>query len=310
MISLFFCYSAEDQTFYNELEKQLSIMKHQGLLQSWSAFSTLPGSVVRTDIEQKIADAHIALLLVSPDFLAATHLYEVQLTAIMERQINGSLHVIPVLVRPVQGWKQSKFGHLQALPRDEVPISSWRRREEAYFAIAEELRIVIEKMYNEMPTTQLASSVVTTLAPFLARILQSERENRPSRVQSDNDGLYLRAQQLWQVLRTFANGDLELAGASFLYAAKPEVKEIRDQFQAVLSNFLQQHPAVVEQVRSTLCKQLVVTQHVLADTQSTISTVEQYTHSIQGDLTQTQTVEAHDHSSITGVKQNVNNQRP
>jgi hypothetical protein len=149
MLSLFFCYAPEDQLFCNELEKHLSTLKQQGLIQVCSHLTILAGEDVQTHVQKAITEAHIVLLLVSPDFLAADYLYGQQLTTILAHQEHTSLQVIPVLVRPVARWRQSRSGHLQALPRDEKPVSLWDNRDEAYRLIIEDIALLVEKNFHQ-----------------------------------------------------------------------------------------------------------------------------------------------------------------
>lgn len=63
----------------------------------------------------------------------------------LERQEAGEARVVPILVRPMD-WTGAPFAHLQALPTDAKPITSWRNKETALADVAAGLRHVIEEL--------------------------------------------------------------------------------------------------------------------------------------------------------------------
>jgi hypothetical protein len=68
MISLFFSYSHRDEGLRNELETHLSVLKRQGVIQTWHDRRITAGSDINASISENLENAQIVLLLVSSYF--------------------------------------------------------------------------------------------------------------------------------------------------------------------------------------------------------------------------------------------------
>src|SRR5450755_1303817 len=111
-IEIFFSYSHRDEIFRKKLENQLSLLKHQGLISSWYDRKILAGQEWSDEIDKHINSADIILLLISPDFMASSYCYSVEVKQAIERHERGEAYVIPVILRPVY-WQRAPFGKLQ-----------------------------------------------------------------------------------------------------------------------------------------------------------------------------------------------------
>ena len=99
---------------------------------------------MESEIDAHVNSADIILLLVSPDFLASDYCYKVEMETALDRHKQRAAVVIPIILRPVD-WSGAPFGHLQALPRDGRPVTSWSNRDEAFTSIAQGIREVVER---------------------------------------------------------------------------------------------------------------------------------------------------------------------
>src|SRR5260370_6251439 len=63
----------------------------------------------------------------------------------LERDRTGEARVIPVILRAVD-WAGTEFAHLQALPTDGRPVTSWSNTDEAFTDIARGIRRAIESL--------------------------------------------------------------------------------------------------------------------------------------------------------------------
>ena len=144
-ITLFFSYSHVDEYFRNELDKHLSILKRQGLIDGWHDRMILAGSEWSHAIDEHLERSQLILLLVSADFLASDYCYDVELKRALELHDRGNARVIPVILRPVD-WRGSPFGKLQALPRDARPVTNWENRDSAWLDVARGIRLVCEEL--------------------------------------------------------------------------------------------------------------------------------------------------------------------
>src|SRR5437773_11960637 len=101
MASLFFSYSHADEALRDHLEKHLSALKHQGIIETWHDRRIRVGQTFSLEIDSHLESADVILLLVSPDFLASDYCYHREMLRAMERHQNGAVVVIPVILRVV-----------------------------------------------------------------------------------------------------------------------------------------------------------------------------------------------------------------
>jgi len=145
-IEIFYSYVAKDEKLAQELQKQLSILKRLNVITDWYANMVAPGMEHSQEILSHLNSANIILLLVSPDYLASEQ-YDTELLRAMERHEAQEATVIPILLRPTDGWEEAPFGKLQALPRNgQKSITEWDNRDTAFAQVAREIRKVVEKL--------------------------------------------------------------------------------------------------------------------------------------------------------------------
>jgi len=139
MISLFFSYSHRDESLRNELETHLSVLKRQGVIQTWHDRRIIAGSEIDSSISENLENARIILLLVSSYFLASDYCYDIEMSRAMEKHQEGSARVIPVILHPCD-WQNAPFGALRATPTDGKPVSMFANQHEAFAIIARDFR--------------------------------------------------------------------------------------------------------------------------------------------------------------------------
>lgn len=138
-----FCsYSHRDEEMREELEKHLSMLKREGIIDIWHDRKIKAGSEFAKVIDEEINVSDIILLLVSPDFLHSDYCYGIEVKRAIEKHKQGKSKVIPVILRPCS-WHTAPFGHLLATPRDGKAISTWLNRDEAFLDVEKTIRLAI-----------------------------------------------------------------------------------------------------------------------------------------------------------------------
>lgn len=145
MARVFFSYAHDDEQYRDQLEKHLSTLKHQGLIESWHDRRLLAGTDFADAIDQELERADVILLLISASFLASRYCYGIEMTRAMERHTAGAARVIPVIVRTCD-WQHGPLAGLLAAPRDGKPIVAWSNYDEAYTDVARQVREVIQTL--------------------------------------------------------------------------------------------------------------------------------------------------------------------
>jgi tetratricopeptide (TPR) repeat protein len=154
-IEIFYSYAHKDEILREELEKQLSLLELQGMITGWHDRRIGAGQEWADEINTHLNTANVILLLISPDFMASKYCYGIEVKRAIERHEQGDELVIPIILRPVN-WKGAPFGKLQALPTDAIAVTSskWQDLDEAFFNVAEGIRVAIEKLLSRNEAKQ------------------------------------------------------------------------------------------------------------------------------------------------------------
>jgi hypothetical protein len=147
-VEVFISYVRADEAWRSELAKRLKPMKREGLITEWYADNTSAGLELKEEAKKHLDTARIILLLVSPDFLDSDYHYDFEMAHALKRHNANTARVIPILLRHTEGWEQTEFHKLQALPRNGQPVKQWSDRDIAFAKIAREIRIVAEELKN------------------------------------------------------------------------------------------------------------------------------------------------------------------
>jgi len=148
-IEIFFSYSREDKPLRDKLEIHLSSLRQQGVISSWHDRQIVAGSEWEEEIDRHMRTADIILLLVSPDFVNSKYCYDIELPYAIARHDAGEAYVIPILLRPVAGWKRLPFAKLQVYPSGAVPITQWADQDTAFVDVVEGIETAVEKLLTQ-----------------------------------------------------------------------------------------------------------------------------------------------------------------
>lgn len=144
-VTIFYSYAHADELFQRELEKHLSSLRRQGIIQELHQREIPAGSYRDTQVSAYMMSASLILLLISPDFLASDYCYSIEMKKALERHVAGEAVVIPIILRPVD-WQGESFAELQCLPRNSLSITTASNQDEAFRAIAQEIRSIVENI--------------------------------------------------------------------------------------------------------------------------------------------------------------------
>jgi hypothetical protein len=139
MAVVLFSYSHADEDLRDRLEKNLTMLKRQGVIETFHDRRIAAGNEVDSSISAELERADVILLLVSTDFLASAYCYDIEMKRALERHERGEARVIPVILRPCE-WKEAPFGKLMATPRDGKPITSFPDLDDAFLQVTQAIR--------------------------------------------------------------------------------------------------------------------------------------------------------------------------
>lgn len=124
---IFISYSHKDETFKDEFITMFAGLQRQGLIDAWHDRRIAAGEEWLNAIQQAMEKCSLAVLLVSPDFIASSFIQEKELVQLFQRRIKEGLRVVPVVVRPCLWQSEPIIKELQALPKDGKPVISFSK---------------------------------------------------------------------------------------------------------------------------------------------------------------------------------------
>ncbi|MFH0774651.1 MAG: toll/interleukin-1 receptor domain-containing protein [bacterium] len=146
-LRLFVSYSHEDQRHIERLQKVLSLLKREGVLELWTDRHIEPGQKWEAEIRSELENADIIVFLVSPDLIYSTFITDVEFPTAIDRYKRGEAIIIPIIVRPIS-YKNSAFAEFQALPIGAQPVEKWPNSDDAWVNIEEELRTMLRTVHE------------------------------------------------------------------------------------------------------------------------------------------------------------------
>lgn len=213
MPTLFFSYSHADEDLRDQLEKQLAMLKRQGVIETWHDRRIGAGQELGQVIDDHINSDDIILLLVSPDFIASDYCYDIEMKRAMERHEAGEAIVIPVILRACD-WHHAPFGKLLGTPKDGKPVTQWPDRDEAFLQVARSVRDAAGRISGSQApaTVKNPSPKATVRQSDASQSITSPRSSnlRLSKTFTQRDKDHFKAETFEYIARYFENSLAEL----------------------------------------------------------------------------------------------------
>ncbi|MCF4967724.1 toll/interleukin-1 receptor domain-containing protein [Nostoc sp. CMAA1605] len=159
-IEVFISYHEKDEEFRQELEKHLASLRRQEVISSWHDRKIIPGQDIKGEIDQRLNQAGLILLLISPDFLDSDYHWTVEVTRALEQNAAKKTCVIPVLLRHVD-WDVPRLKELLPLPKNRKPIKSWADRDEAFVEVVKGIREAIALLMAQLVENESTHQATT-----------------------------------------------------------------------------------------------------------------------------------------------------
>ena len=211
MAKLVFSYSHVDETLRNELEKHLSPLKRQGLIEVWHDRRIVAGQEFDKEIGRHFEEAELVLLLVSPDFINSDYCYDVEMTRAVERHNLGQAIVIPVILRLCH-WHDLPFGKLLAATPDGKAVTQYPSLDEGFFHVLSAIKRALNtlpKSAGAAPESPAGLAVATAVQPAITTAPRSSNL-RIKKEFTDRERDRARAECFEFVAKHFANSLEEL----------------------------------------------------------------------------------------------------
>ncbi len=137
---LFISYSHRDQKFLTELLIHLKPLERAGIVSKWSDKQIAPGSQWFAEIQAALARSKLALMLVTPAFLASDFIHEHELGPLLKQAEEGGTRILWVPVRACS-YKDTSLAGYQAVIDPEKPLAQMKAgRDQAWVKVCEEIK--------------------------------------------------------------------------------------------------------------------------------------------------------------------------
>ena len=122
--SIFISYSHEDKDHLKRLHVHLRPLEKEGLVDIWDDTKIKAGEKWEEEINKALADAAIAVLIISADFLASEFIVDNELPPILEKAELDGTRIVPIVLKPCRFSRDKNLSRFQALNTPEEPLLS------------------------------------------------------------------------------------------------------------------------------------------------------------------------------------------
>lgn len=143
---VFISYSHKDDAAKDQLVLKLKVLQTAGLVEYWLDRDLTAGEEWNRGIIEKLEEMDVFVLLVSDHSLTSDYINRVEITRALERRVEGTAEVVPVILHRCQWTACGRLNHLIALPTDAKPIKDHRPQALGWHDASEGLLRVLEKL--------------------------------------------------------------------------------------------------------------------------------------------------------------------
>ena len=139
---IFVSYSHQDREWLQKLQIHLTPYLHGEQVSLWDDSKITPGADWKAEINRAMDKARVAVLLVSPDFLASSFIVQAELPVLLNRP---DLTIVWIPIRP-SAYEVTPLKNIQAAHDPQRPLASLPKpkQEEALVAIAKQIASLVD----------------------------------------------------------------------------------------------------------------------------------------------------------------------
>jgi hypothetical protein len=119
---VFLSYSHRDREWLERLLEHLAVLERWGLIHSWSDNRIAAGANWQVEIEEALVQSKVAVLLISPAFLASQYIWEREWPRIQAHEAQG-MEILPLVVRACAWRLDHDLREMQVRPVDGRPLA-------------------------------------------------------------------------------------------------------------------------------------------------------------------------------------------
>jgi hypothetical protein len=144
-------YAPEDAAFADKLRRALVMpIRRKEIVLIDQQMAAMPGADREAIVQEAVASADVALLILSQDFIASEECFALLEQALARRE-SGQLTVAPLLARNCTWMEIEKLARLQPLPRNGQFIDQQPLFDKALTEAAQELLNLADRLRPALP---------------------------------------------------------------------------------------------------------------------------------------------------------------
>ncbi|WP_441290383.1 TIR domain-containing protein [Sorangium sp. KYC3313] len=145
-IKIFIAYVQSDELLKKDLLEHLRPLEKSKLIEIWHDHMITPGEDWKGVLHQRLQEADIIIFLISPIFINSDYCNGDEMETALARHKSGEAVVVPVILRPCLWQLDRVLGRLRALPKDDMPVTKWSDRDDAFANIAHGIYDTVQKL--------------------------------------------------------------------------------------------------------------------------------------------------------------------
>lgn len=153
--NIFISYSHKDEEYKNKLIVHLKSLQKTGLAHIWDASTLSAGENWKEIIKDRLNEAEIAILLISPDLLASEYISEHEFPLLFHNEKVRKTIILPILIRPTHWLGIPKLAEFQFLNDVRTPLSESGRIDEEFAAISQKIIDVVHANQSKARASEL-----------------------------------------------------------------------------------------------------------------------------------------------------------
>lgn len=127
---MFISYSHADAKWLGRLRVHLKPLEVAGVVDVWDDTRIRAGAIWEQEIRDALADAAVAVLLISADFLASDFVRDTELPALLRAAETDGATVLPIIISPCRFTRDKALSRFQTINAPSRPLSAMSRHEQ------------------------------------------------------------------------------------------------------------------------------------------------------------------------------------
>jgi hypothetical protein len=179
---VFISYSHQDKDWLERLQTHLKPYLRAGSIKSWSDQEIIPSSKWFGEIKSALTDAKVAVLLVTPDFLASDFIHEHELGPLLKEAEQGGVKILWVPIRD-SAYRRTPLKNYQPVLSPDTPLAAMpkAKRDQAWVKICEEIEKAVNPSKEPFPEDSLRDDAPQSAPSIVAPPVGQTPELPPAR---------------------------------------------------------------------------------------------------------------------------------